>query len=250
MITRIRSQASWKRSWWWSDTVTDHNYNCRYGYNIGSRRSDALLYLFRLTANEPILTGLLIVWNSIAIAGVILLSKRLDDYAPSVSVPDLRVRGYTSTQIYDEFYNTIGTEGCTIYYALATWDVFILIPAYTLLLGTLWVHVSRCTYDKMPFANQKCGYWNADRRAHIVMAIALMDCIETMLQRRGCALIMENSSDEQQQLSEMQIRLASTAVTLKWFLLLLFFLSIIERLYRGYAVGTKKATYLRLQLPL
>jgi hypothetical protein len=223
-----------------SNGISHHHHRQRRDGN-----DNILLRLFRLIASEPILLILLCLWNVIAIFGVVVLSQRLDHIAlPSlITVPDLRLMGYTSIQIYDDFYHVIGKDGCVIYSTLALWDIFILIPAYTLVLGTLYVHVTRSTYDKV--YQERRGYWNADQRAYLVVPIAISDLIETYIQRRGCTLMVQPQLESHitiQQLSNIQIRIASMAVSMKWSLLGLFFISVVERLYRGYFVTGSKPT--------
>ena len=178
----------------------------------GGDEYDVILKLVRLISKEPILMILLCIWMIIAILGIIVLTERLQNTAAQlpnrrtgvVVVPDMRCLGYTHEQLYSEFYDRIGSHGCSIYSTLALWDIFILIPAYVLLLGTLYVHVTRYTYDKIAtttsmsiwnnqntFYQYDRGYWNADRRVtYLLLPIAMFDWIETFIQRRGCTLFL------------------------------------------------------------
>ena len=79
------------------------------------------------------------------------------------------------------------------------------------------------------------GYWNADRRVtYLLLPIAMFDWIETFIQRRGCTLLLLQAEQQHEQLSTVQVRIASAAVSLKWALFGLFALSIMERIYRVY----------------
>ena len=227
---------------------------------------------------------LLCIWNVIAILGIVVLSQRLQNAANDflgatntiatmmngsttttttaanavavVVVPDVRYLGYTHEQLYTEFYNRIGTHGCSIYSTLALWDIVVLVPAYILLLGTCYVHVTRYTYDKVITTSTTSmsiwntnnhnnihndpyerGYWNADRRvSYLLLPIAILDWIETFIQRRGCTLLLLQQQLPQLQLSHLQVRIASMSVSMKWSMLLFFAITIMERLYR--VVGT------------
>jgi hypothetical protein len=229
-------------------------FRCDYSSsNLRSHRSrrvpatdDAMLALFRSIAQEPILMGLLLLWLVVAVAGIAVLSHRLEKHvSPStIIIPDLRFMGYSKPQLYQEFYHVVGRSGCNIYSALAFWDMLVLIPAYTLALATTWVHIARRTYDKVQSTQRRSGYWNADRGAFIVLPIALFDYFETLVQRHGCTLLA--SSD--QELSVLLVRLASVSVSIKWSLLFLYFVSILDRLCKGFSGSTKRNH--RAELPL
>ena len=255
-----------------SSQSQNNNYHHRY---------DLLLHLLRMIAQEPILMVLLCIWNVIAILGIVVLSQRLQNAANEflvlgatnttttmmngstttttaanavavVVVPDVRYLGYTHEQLYTEFYNRIGTHGCSIYSTLALWDIVVLVPAYILLLGTFYVHVTRYTYDKVITTSTTSmsiwntnnhnnihndpyerGYWNADRRvSYLLLPIAILDWIETFIQRRGCTLLLLQQQLPQLQLSHLQVRIASMSVSMKWSMLLFFAITIMERLYR------------------
>jgi hypothetical protein len=255
------------------------------------RRYDTtiLLQLLRLIVQETILFQILILWNIIAMIGIIVLSHRLiqsqqeqqqqHSHTTILKLPDLYIMGYTYQQIYDDFYNVIGMDGCTIYTTLALWDIYILIPAYTLFLGAIYVYVSRHTYDTIPQMDhilttssisrrRSNGYWNADQRVpYLILPIAMMDIIETSIQKRGCTLLLHEqqghsttmisrSTTEQLissfHLSNIQVRIASIAVSMKWSMIALFFLSILERLYHCYVCRSKnnKSKLYDRQLPL
>jgi hypothetical protein len=265
MVTRSSCEFRGPRRYLASSSKANNrnNNNVHGRHQYRQAENDVLRQLLRLIASEPILMILLCVWNVIAILGVVILTQRLQNEAKrefltssiytkvdidatnhdnsnsydTVILPDLRYFGYTPEQIYTEFYNPIGHHGCSIYSTLALWDICILVPAYILLLGTVYVHVTRYTYDqkmtttiaiwKSDDDTYEKGYWNADQRvSYLLLPIAICDWTETLLQRRGCTLLPE------QQLSVPQVQIASIAVSMKWFLLGLLFLSILERLYR------------------
>jgi hypothetical protein len=249
-----------------SNRGTHHGANKN--YSKSNDKYDILLQLLRMISKEPILMILLCIWMVIAILGIIILSERLQNVATQQSngvviLPDLRCLGYTHEQLYSDFYYRIGSPGCSIYSTLALWDIVILVPAYVLLLGTLYVHVTRYTYDKVitstsmstwnnndTFYQYDRGYWNADRRVtYLLLPIAILDWIETFIQRRGCTLLMLKEEQQREELSNIQVRIASFAVSLKWSLLGLFFLSIMERLYRVYCNMKQPSNNQRL-LPL
>ena len=247
---------------------TNHNNRYHHPYGI-------LLHLLRLIVQEPLLMIVLCIWSVIAILGVVILSQRLQDSVPNegqhvaaaaaVVLPDARYLGYTHEQLYQEFYHRVGRDGCLIYSTLALWDIFVMVPAYILLLGTLYVRVARYTYDKVTSSTSILwntttashgdhdehhaydrGYWNADRRApHLLWPIALSDWTETVLQRRGCTLLLQQQPEE---LSNYQVQMASMAVSLKWFLLGVFAVLIMERFVRVY--GTAKHSSDKHQLPI
>ena len=251
---------------------TNHNNRYHHPYGI-------LLHLLRLIVQEPLLMIVLCIWSVIAILGVVILSQRLQNSVPNdghhvaaaaavvvvVVLPDARYLGYTHEQLYQEFYHRVGRDGCSIYSTLALWDIFVMVPAYILLLGTLYVRVTRYTYDKVTSSTSILwntttashgdhdehhaydrGYWNADRRApHLLWPIALSDWTETVLQRRGCTLLLQQQPEE---LSNYQVQMASMAVSLKWFLLGVFAVLIMERFVRVY--GTAKHSSDKHQLPI
>jgi hypothetical protein len=229
------------QNWLWGDEIIQRPHGNRRFLGV----DDLVLALFRTIAQEPLLMGLLLLWVVVAVAGIVILSQRLEKHvSPTVIIiPDLRVMGYSKAQLYQEFYHLIGPNGCVIYSTLAFWDMFVLIPAYTLALGTTWVHVSRRTYDKVPTAPRRSGYWNADRGASLVLPVALLDYVETVVQRHGCTLLASN-----RELSSLLVRLASVSVSMKWSLLFLYFVSILDRLYKGYG-GHPKRNH-RVELPL
>ena len=252
---------------------TNHNNRYHHPYGI-------LLHLLRLIVQEPLLMIVLCIWSVIAILGVVILSQRLQNSVPNndgqheaaaaaavvvVVLPDARYLGYTHEQLYQEFYHRVGRDGCSIYSTLALWDIFVMVPAYILLLGTLYVRVTRYTYDKVTSSTSILwntttashgdhdehhaydrGYWNADRRApHLLWPIALSDWTETVLQRRGCTLLLQQQPEE---LSNYQVQMASMAVSLKWFLLGVFAVLIMERLVRVFS--TAKHSSDKHQLPI
>jgi hypothetical protein len=289
VILRSEENSKYKKQELKQNIVMISRFSNHHQYHPPGRRrqhhDNVIIELFRFISNEIILFRLLIVWNIIAVIGIIVLSFRLsslhhhmndNNSNTFIQVPDSYIMGYTTEQLYNNFYNVIGIEGCTIYTTLALWDIYILTPAYTLFLGTIYVYITRQTYDKIPqfdfigsnnhHHNTSNGYWNADQRAYLVLLIAIFDIIETILQKRGCTLLLQqhhtlSSSTTQApiilsstyRLSNLQVRIASIAVSMKWSLLALFFLSIVERLYHCYKSSnstTNKSKLYERQLPL
>lgn len=204
----------------------------------------AVLALFRAIANEPALMAAVVALNAIAVAGWTLLYARLVQHAAATAtfllvLPELRVAGYSAAEL-NAFYQRIGGEttphdgggdgiggnggigGIQRYADLAAWELFPLLAAYPLLLGAILVRLARWKLD---------GYWTSDWIALAAVPVAVADGIATLLTRRGC-LLYKAARQQRQFLSDGQILVASTAVTVKWALVALLLLVLAERVWR------------------
>ena len=129
--------------------------------------------------------------------------------------PDLRF-GYTSSEL-NEWYDSIGEEGCDTYKKLALLDLFPFMESYTLLFGGLLVKAAR--------------YASVDTDiALLVPVIMLCDVVETAIPAYGCVLYPEK------RLPVILIQIAAAASRLKWTLFIvcnvalsfLFFSSVLK----------------------
>jgi len=112
----------------------------------------------------------------------------------TASVPDIYF-GYSSKELY-AMYEAWGEEGRKVYIRLAMGDLFLFIPAYTILFGAILINVLG-----------KPGF--TENLAWITIFSALCDYAETSVQAFGCIIFPEH-------LSDVSYAVGSIANQLKW----------------------------------
>jgi hypothetical protein len=124
------------------------------------------------------------------------IGKSRDTTSPNYS--RCTILGYTVEEL-NAFYDALGVEGCQLYIAVATWDLFPSMISYTVCLGAFLTLLAR-QYPGLP-----------DNISVLAIIVWILDIIETGIQRLGCIVYPDRLPDQ-------YIRLASRAVQWKWIL--------------------------------
>jgi hypothetical protein len=202
---------------------------------------------FRLIADQPkVLFPLSVMLYVLAQTGMIQLVRRLENFPPDGHrIPDVRWQGYTVSEL-NNYYDTLGYEGCRIYKQVANWDFFPYMPGYILPLGALHVMAARQLRQ------------TSDLDALALILVGVLDMVESFWHRRGCVLymitMMTTMMGEQlqlhqqpQRLSDWQIQLASACVQLKFTVLIL---SVVQLLVKGVQIHRRQRAWkTRYHLP-
>jgi len=134
-----------------------------------------------------------------------MMSRPLQEYPDGMNLPDARF-GYTPAEL-NAWYDSIGTEGCSVYIQLASLDFILIMPTYIIFLGSLLVYLS----DKCKSISIVAPIL-VEHFAYIPVITVLFDVMETYIQRRGCVLYPEKLKDS-------QLQLGSRANMFKWIFL-------------------------------
>jgi hypothetical protein len=189
------------------------------------------VYVFQQIADSPSLFRMSVALFAVAQIGMHVVGMPLrENYPGGWYAPDLHVFGYTSDEL-NRYYDTVlgDARGCEHYIAVAEWDFFPYMIAYTLLLGSALIRAARTLRSRDDDAgnggdehgsagsdNKNDSSSSGDGIANLVVLACTFDLVETYVQRRGCQLYI---SDRRSRLDEHEIRCASVAVQCKWALL-------------------------------
>jgi hypothetical protein len=159
----------------------------------------------------------------IAATGLQLVLAPFRDKYPYVILPDMRISGYTPTQL-NAFYDLLGPQDCDMYVDAANWDMFPFIPSYTIVISA---------------ALLQTAIWNGrdPRAAYMGLVMGLADLMETAIQRQGCVLVLQTSDVVRERLPAWAIEVASAALQVKWILASLSMGSIVAGTIRALHIG-------------
>ncbi|CAB9496990.1 expressed unknown protein [Seminavis robusta] len=140
------------------------------------------------------------------------IAAPLDAYEDGLNLPDARMLGYTPDEL-NQWYNSIGIEGCKIYIQSAHWDFMPIMVIYPVFLGSMILVLG-----------QEAGL--SENLVYVPLSSAIFDIIETYLQREGCVIFPERLPDQ-------TIRIASLACQTKWLFLITSILTVVGLFLKG-----------------
>jgi hypothetical protein len=185
--------------------------------------------LCRAVIDDSWLVILSALFFGIAASGLQLVLAPFRDKYPYVILPDMRISGYTPTQL-NAFYDMLGPEDCDMYVDTCNWDMFTFIPSYAIAISA---------------ALLQTAIWNGrdPRAAYMGLVMGLADLIETAIQRQGCVLVLRTSDVVRERLPEWAIEVASAALQVKWILASLSMGSIVAGTIRALHIGRIKLPF-------
>jgi hypothetical protein len=179
--------------------------------------------LCRAVLDDSYLVILAALFLGIAATGLQLVLAPFRDKYPYVILPDMRISGYTPTQL-NAFYDMLGPEDCDMYVDTCNWDMFPFIPSYAIVISAGLLQTA---------------IWNGrdPRAAYMGLVMGLADLIETAIQRQGCVLVVQTSNVVRERLPEWAIEVSSAALQVKWILVSLSMGSIVAGTIRAVHIG-------------